>query len=65
MRQAGGRRTHHLHVVVGGSPEWVDPIRFRDRLRADPALAAAYVALKRSSARQLGTDRDAYTAGKG
>ena len=64
MRQAGGHRTHHLHLVVAGSPEWLDPIRFRDRLRADPALAAAYVGLKRQSVDRLGHDRDAYTNSK-
>ena len=64
MRQAGGHRTHHLHLVVAGSPEWLDPIRFRDRLRADPALAADYVALKRRSVDRLGHDREAYTSSK-
>jgi len=65
MRQAGGHRTHRLHLVVAGSAEWHDPIRFRDRLRADPALAAAYAELKRSAADEHRGDREAYTRAKG
>jgi GrpB-like predicted nucleotidyltransferase (UPF0157 family) len=38
----------HVHVIAASSPE-VQVLRsFRDRLRADPALAAAYVAAKRA-----------------
>ncbi len=65
MRQSGGHRTHHLHLVVAGSADWADTVRFRDRLRGDPALAAAYLALKTSAAASLGADREAYTRAKG
>ena len=65
MRHSRGRRTHHLHLVVAGSPEWSDPIRFRDRMRAEPALAATYAELKRTWAAQWSADREAYTRSKG
>jgi GrpB-like predicted nucleotidyltransferase (UPF0157 family) len=37
----------HVHVIPADSPEVVTQRAFRDRLRADPALVAAYVARKR------------------
>jgi GrpB-like predicted nucleotidyltransferase (UPF0157 family) len=56
-------RTHHLHLV--DTREGIDNcIRFRDRLRADPELAAAYVALKRELASRFQADRMAYTEAK-
>jgi len=64
MRQQGGRRTHHLHVVVHDGDEWHLRLRFRDRLRADPALRERYATLKDDLARRFADDRDAYTAGK-
>ena len=64
MRQAGGRRTHHLHLVVHDGPEWHKRIDFRDLLRADPALRARYVALKEGLAERFNADREAYTEGK-
>ncbi|UFN46294.1 GrpB family protein [Nocardioides okcheonensis] len=58
------RRTHHLNLVQHDSDEWRTRLRFRDALRADPALAARYLDLKRSlAARHLG-DRASYTAAK-
>jgi GrpB-like predicted nucleotidyltransferase (UPF0157 family) len=38
----------HVHVVSAASPEPDALRRFRDRLRAEPALVAAYVAQKRA-----------------
>lgn len=64
MRQFGGQRTHHLHVVVHDSVEWTKRIAFRDRLRAEPELRAGYLALKEDLARRFGDDRDSYTEGK-
>ncbi|HWO83969.1 MAG TPA: GrpB family protein [Solirubrobacterales bacterium] len=58
------RRTHHLHLVPFGSPRYRDELSFRDRLRADPRLAADYVALKRRLAEWHRDDREAYTQGK-
>jgi GrpB-like predicted nucleotidyltransferase (UPF0157 family) len=64
MRWADGRRTHHLHVVVQGSPAWRERIDFRDALRRDPALARRYLALKQALAAAHRQDREAYTAAK-
>lgn len=64
MRWAHGKRTHHLHVVVDGSPAWLERIAFRDALRDDPALAARYTALKQALARAHRQDRERYTAAK-
>ena len=56
--------THHLHVVAVRSPHWAVWLRFRDRLRADPAARALYAAGKRQLARRFATRRAAYTRGK-
>jgi GrpB-like predicted nucleotidyltransferase (UPF0157 family) len=57
------RRTHHLHLV--DEREELDlRLRFRDRLRTDPALAAEYAALKRALADRHRSDREAYTEAK-
>ena len=64
MRWAKGRRTHHLHLVVHGGAVWAQRLRFRDALRADPALAARYAALKAELAAMHPDDREAYTDGK-
>ncbi|MGO9489269.1 MAG: GrpB family protein [Solirubrobacteraceae bacterium] len=56
-------RTHHLHLVDGHAG--VDQcLRFRERLREDPALAAQYAALKRSLASRFREDRIGYTEAK-
>jgi len=64
MRWADGRRTHHLHLVVHDGPVWKQRLRFRDALRADPALAWNYAALKTELAAKHPTDREAYTEAK-
>ena len=38
----------HVHVIAADAPEADEQIRFRDMLRADPALVAEYVALKQA-----------------
>lgn len=58
------RRTHHLHLVPVGSRRYVDELAFRDRLRADPAVAEEYAALKRALAERFASDREAYTDAK-
>src|SRR4051794_1942089 len=58
------RRTHHLHLVPNGSPRHRDELAFRDRLRADPRLAADYATLKHQLAERHPNDREAYTKGK-
>jgi ribosomal-protein-serine acetyltransferase len=56
-------RTHHLHLV-DDHEELDRRLRFRDRLRADPALAEEYAALKRELAERYREDREAYTDAK-
>jgi GrpB-like predicted nucleotidyltransferase (UPF0157 family) len=43
----GGRFPIHAHVIARDSDEASELIRFRDRMRSDPDLRAAYVARKR------------------
>lgn len=57
-------RTHHLHLVPYGSPLWRERLAFRDRLRADPDVAAEYAALKLELAVRYQLDREAYTDAK-
>jgi GrpB-like predicted nucleotidyltransferase (UPF0157 family) len=64
MRWANGHRTHHLHVAVQGSNFWVQRLRFRDALRANPALAARYSLFKSALAATHRSDREAYTDAK-
>jgi GrpB-like predicted nucleotidyltransferase (UPF0157 family) len=62
-RDAAGHRTHHVHFVPAGSAYW-DRLVFRDRLIADPRLAAEYGALKRRAAREHSGNRRAYSRAK-
>jgi GrpB-like predicted nucleotidyltransferase (UPF0157 family) len=57
-------RTHLVHVVEHGGAAWQRGLRFRDALRADAALTAAYAELKTSLALDYSADRASYTAGK-
>jgi GrpB-like predicted nucleotidyltransferase (UPF0157 family) len=56
-------RTHHLHLV-DQTVELERRLRFRDRLRADAALAEEYATLKRALAERHREDREAYTEAK-
>jgi GrpB-like predicted nucleotidyltransferase (UPF0157 family)/mannose-6-phosphate isomerase-like protein (cupin superfamily) len=47
----------HVHVIAASSPEVQQLRAFRDRLRADPNLVAAYVAAKRAIVADGCTDR--------
>jgi GrpB-like predicted nucleotidyltransferase (UPF0157 family) len=58
-------RTHHLHLIPLGSPQWIAPIAFRDYLRAHAQVAAEYEVLKRRLATEHHRDREAYTQAKG
>lgn len=58
------RRTHHLHLVEPGNPNWAARLAFRDHLRAHPETAAEYEALKRRLAAEHRDDREAYTEAK-
>jgi len=55
----------HVHVVPADSPEVAANRRFRDRLRADPALVEAYVAHKRAVLESGVTDSVDYSIAKG
>ena len=57
-------RTHHLHLVRVGARRYADELAFRDRLRADPRVAADYAALKRKLAARFAQDRESYTEAK-
>lgn len=54
----------HVHIIAADSPEVAEQRRFRDRLRADPALVAAYVARKRAVLAAGVTDSGSYNQGK-
>src|ERR1700677_1832581 len=56
-------RTHHLHLVDDRA-ELERRLHFRDRMRADPALADRYAALKCALAVRYPKDREAYTEAK-
>ncbi len=56
-------RTHHMHLI-DDPDELTRYLRFRDRLRADPAVAHQYDRLKRELAERHRHDREAYTEGK-
>jgi GrpB-like predicted nucleotidyltransferase (UPF0157 family) len=43
-----------VHVVEWHGDEWTSYVRFRDQLRADPATATAYAALKHDLLNDLG-----------
>lgn len=58
-------RTHHLHLIPFNSPLWKARMGFRNALRKDDALAAAYAELKHDLAGQYRHDREAYTESKG
>jgi GrpB-like predicted nucleotidyltransferase (UPF0157 family) len=64
VKVAAGHRIAHLHLLEPGTTRWVEQLRFRDRLRAQPALAAEYAELKRRLAREHADDREAYSDGK-
>lgn len=55
---------HHPYVSAADGRELARLIRFRDILRADPALVREYCELKRGLAERYRQDRMAYTDGK-
>lgn len=57
-------RSHYLHVLVDGSPEYERILLFRDYLIAYPLEATRYETLKRELADRYANDRSAYTASK-
>jgi GrpB-like predicted nucleotidyltransferase (UPF0157 family) len=57
-------RTHLLHLVESSDVQWKRWTSFRDALRRDPNLQAAYSALKADLASRFPLDRATYTEGK-
>lgn len=57
-------RTHHLNLVPFDGAFWQEHLKFRDRLRNEPAVRAAYAKLKQQLAAAHPNDREAYTDGK-
>jgi len=57
-------RTHHLHLAPADGQRFEDELAFRDRLRADRAMATNYAALKHQLATRFEDDREAYTEAK-
>lgn len=60
-----GVRVVHVHLYVLPAPAWDAKLAFRDALRADPTLAAAYAAEKYRVAESVGWDKAAYALDKG
>ena len=55
-------RTHHLHMLEQGSPDWSRHIGFRDRLLRSRELADLYSELKRENLARSSGSRDVYQA---
>jgi GrpB-like predicted nucleotidyltransferase (UPF0157 family) len=55
-----GQRPTHIHVRQAGRPNQRYALLFRDYLRADPSVAAAYAQIKEALARLHPEDFDAY-----
>jgi len=54
-------RLAHLHLMAPGADRWDQQLRFRDALRADPALRDEYAAVKSGLAEVHAQDREQYT----
>jgi GrpB-like predicted nucleotidyltransferase (UPF0157 family) len=65
IRHDGDLFPLHVHVVAAGSAGAVWDLHFRDRLRADLELVAAYVARKRELVAAGITDGNDYARAKG
>jgi GrpB-like predicted nucleotidyltransferase (UPF0157 family) len=62
---AAGRRIGQIHLYILPAPAYAAQLAFRDALRADPALAAAYAAEKQRVAAAVSWDKGAYSVAKG
>lgn len=60
-----GVRLVHVHLYVLPAAAWEQKLAFRDALRADPELAAAYAAEKRRVAEAVRWNKEAYSIAKG
>jgi len=61
---AGGVRSHHLHVFQASSPHIDRHLAFRDYLRAHGGVAQRYSDLKAALVRQADATRETYIDGK-
>lgn len=61
---AAAQRTHQVHAFAIGSPHVLRHLAFRDFMRAHPATAREYAALKLRLAAQFTDDMDGYIDGK-
>lgn len=57
-----GEGDYHVHIVVNGSEEYMNMIRLRDFLRANPDEAGKYYEMKLVFAKEAGYDRKTYKA---
>jgi GrpB-like predicted nucleotidyltransferase (UPF0157 family) len=57
-------RYAHVHVLMSGSQQWSQYLRFRDALRGDARLRQDYASLKHRLAVESPNDRGAYTNAK-
>lgn len=64
FQKGGAQRSHHLHVYQHGDPHLHRHLAFRDYLRAHPALASEYAALKQMLALSCNNDSRCYQNGK-
>lgn len=65
VRDERGVRVTQLHLYILPADAWQEKLDFRDALRVDGALAAAYAAEKMSVAERVGWDKAAYAIAKG
>lgn len=65
VRSVDGERAVHVHLYILPASAWDEKLAFRDALRADAALAAAYAAEKRRVADAVAWDKTAYSDAKG
>jgi len=65
VRDVDGQRAVQIHLYVRPAPAWDDKLAFRDALRANPELAAAYAAEKWRVAKLVAWDKASYAITKG
>lgn len=64
FRKGGDHRTHQIHAFQSGDTNLVRHLAFRDYLRAHPAVADAYGALKYEIAQRADNDIETYWQAK-
>lgn len=62
--KGGDARTYHVHAFVAGDSHVEQHLAFRNYLRAHPAVAAEYAAVKRAAAAAHETDPEGYVSFK-